>query len=305
MKTKKIIYIFCRIKIFFNFGDSNFKTQNKFPMKKLILVIAVLLVSKTNWALNPSREYKTMPAEYGMTFEEKVIETADKVRLKAWFFKPAAESRKLMVISDDGVGNMADNLELVAQFLSLGYNVLTYDYRGYGQSDDFTINPDFFVYPQFSQDILAVIDYTRKRHVTLELNLYGIGIGAALSIGAGANKTEVRRVIADAPYISLETMKKKITEKEGKDVKMPLVYDKYYLEPLYAMGEKGKHLYGVMYIVGETDPLIGPDDIKPLVKANTGKSSVYKVPGVDNSQNFSSNKNDYFNQIKKFLDKTK
>lgn len=274
-------------------------------MKKLILVIAVLLIGKFASALNPSKEYKTMPSEYGIAFEEKTIETSDKVRLKAWFFKPTGESRKLMVISDDGDGNMADNLEIVAQFLSMGYHVLTYDYRGYGQSDDFPVNKDFFIYSQFSQDILAIIDYTRKRHVTLELNLYGVGIGAALSVGAAANKPEVRRVIADAPYNTLETIKKKIVEKTGKEVKMPLVYDKYYMEPLYAMGERGKHLYGLLYIVGEIDPIIGPEDIKPLVKANSGKSYVYKVPGVENSQNFSSNKNDYFDQIKKFIDKTK
>lgn len=274
-------------------------------MKKLILVIAVLCISHFSFALKPSKEYKSLPTEYGMTYEERTIETPDKIRLKGWFFKPAAESRKLMVISDDGEGNMADNLEIVAQFLSLGYNVLTYDYRGYGQSDDFPVNQDFFIYSQFSQDLLGVIDYCHKKHVTLELNLYGIGIGAGLSIGAGANKSEVRRVIADGTYVTLETMKKKVLEKTGKEVKMPLLYDKYYMEPLYAMTEKGKHLYGVFYIVGETDPLLGPDDIKPLIKANSSKSYVYKVPGVENVQNFSSNKNDYFDQIKRFIEKTK
>jgi pimeloyl-ACP methyl ester carboxylesterase len=94
---------------------------------------------------------------------------------------------------------MADNLEVVGQFLSLGYNVLTYDYRGYGKSDSFHINQNFFIYAQFAKDLQGVLDYMRKTYSPGYCDLYGIGIGAGLSIGLGCTSTQVRRVIADGP----------------------------------------------------------------------------------------------------------
>lgn len=268
-------------------------------MKKLLIALP-LLAALNSFALNPVREYAVSPADYGMDYKESWINTEDNVKLYAWIFKPTAVSKKYIIISDDGNGNMADNIEIIAQFISAGYNVISYDYRGYGKSDDFAVNPKFFIHPQFVKDITAVIEYARK--FGTQFDLYGVGIGAGLSLSVGANRPEIRRIIADGTYNTFEETKNKIKEKTGTDIMMPLAYEKTFMEPKYALDAKGEQLYGVMFIVGQNEEITTPDDVKQLAKLKNKVSAVYVVPGVKNDANFSTNKNEYFNQIKKFLD---
>ncbi len=270
-------------------------------MKKLIALVVVLFICKISFALNPVREYSVTPADYGMDYKEVIITTADDIKLNAWVFKPSAPSKKFIIVSDDGNGNMADNIELIAQFISIGYNVVAYDYRGYGKSDDFPIKNNFFIYPQFVKDITAVVDYTRKYYNT-QFDMFGIGIGAGLSLSVGANRPEVRRIIADGAYSSFEQTKNKYKSVKGEEIMMPLAYDKILMEPLYALASKGDQLYGILYIVGAQEDICGPDEVKTLIKLKPKISDSYVVPGVKNDATFSSNKNEYFNKIKKFID---
>ncbi|MBA2423573.1 MAG: alpha/beta hydrolase [Chitinophagales bacterium] len=272
-------------------------------MKSIKLLVLAIVAAIPVFALNPSKEYSTLPSDYGMDYKEVSIPATDGLKLNAWIFKPMSETKKFIVISDDGNGNMADNIELVAQFLSAGYNVLTYDYRGYGKSDSFNINQKLFIYPQFVKDLQGVLDFMRKTYSPGMCDLYGIGVGAGLSIGVGCNSTQVRRIIADGPYLSFEDTKNKYQEKRQQQIIMPLAYDKNYMEPLYAMqdGKTQDNLSGIMIIVGQNDDLAGPDDIKQLQKVHPKNLVVYIVPGSTNEKNFESNKNEYFDQVKKFL----
>src|SRR4051812_35668594 len=120
----------------------------RFAVLVLCTVFSVQLM-----ALNPSKEYKSTPDKYGMKFKEEKIKTSDGATLNSWFFESPKKTTNTIVISGSGDGNMADYLELVSQFLSANYNVLTYDYRGYGQSSDFTIDPQTYIYPQFVTDL--------------------------------------------------------------------------------------------------------------------------------------------------------
>lgn len=273
-------------------------------MKKIVsLMIGLFAIAHAASALNPSREYATKPDDYGIEYEEVDITTDDNLTLKGWWFKPAGESTKCIIISDDGDGNMSDNLEVISQFLTLDYHVLAYDYRGFGASADFEIKPEFFIYHQFSKDLEAAISYVKKYHAKLyTVDLYGIGIGAGLSIGVGANNTKIKRVIADGTYVTLQKQKDKVREKEGKELKMPIGYNKYIMEPEYALAEKGVHLRGILFIVGENETVNGPDELKDMSKAKKKESEIFVVKGATNKQTFTSDKSAYFDKVKSFLE---
>lgn len=272
-------------------------------MKKLISLFFLLTAASSAFALNPSRTYAVLPSDFGLNYKEVSITATDGVKLNSWIFTPSSPTRKYVVISDDGNGNMADNIELVGQFLSLGYNVLTYDYRGYGKSDSFHINQNFFIYAQFAKDLQGVLDYVRKAYSPGYCDLYGIGIGGGLSIGLACTSTQVLRVIADGPYFGFEQAKNDIKEKRNLDVMMPLAYEKNLLEPKYALTEglNQGQLKGILLIAGQNEDVFGTDMMKQMQKLHSHNTDVYIVPGVTNEKNFSSNKDDYFNEVKKFL----
>lgn len=267
-------------------------------LSKLLLSVAVLMASSLNLiALNPSREYKVTPDKFGMQYKEEKVKTSDGAMLNAWFFELAKKSPNWVVISGSGDGNMADNLEIVNSFLSAGYNVATYDYRGYGSSSDFKIDPDLFIYPQFITDLNAVLDHLRKSRAITKFDLYGLNIGAGLSIGVGANRPETKRIIADGPWTSLEGMKSKLKERTGKEVTMPFGFDKNH-EPIYAFEKPKGALKQVLVIISSQDPIVGPSDVKSI----KGVSEVYVVKNSPtNADNFSTDKNAYFEKISKFL----
>lgn len=270
-------------------------------MKKLIGTIALVAACLFTFnadALNPSKTYKVTPDKFGMTYKEEKIKTPDNAILNAWLFELPHKTTNWVVISGSGDGNMADNLEIINSFMSAGFNVVAYDYRGYGTSSDFKIDADLYIYPQFIVDLNAVLDYLRKSRAITKFNLYGLNIGAGLSIGVGANRAETQKVIADGPWIGLEVMKKKIKEKMNKDINMPFGFDKNY-EPMYAM-EKTKGMKGLMVITSPQDMLVNTNDIKQI----KGISENYIVKtSPSNAENFSTDKNAYFEKVSGFLNK--
>jgi len=202
-----------------------------------------------------------------------------------------------MVISGSGDGNMSDNIEIAGQFISAGWNVCLYDYRGYGSSSEFAIDPDTYIYPQFTNDLNGVLDYLRKSRAITKFDLYGQNIGAGLSLGVGLNRPESRKIIADGPWISLEQMKKKFKTTKSKDVIIPFGYDKN-MEPLYACDKARPNVRGVMVIVSPGDEMLNPADMKSL-KCSTQTYVVTASP--NNAENFTTDKNAYFEKVSKFL----
>ena len=270
-------------------------------LSSIVLTIITINIA-FGQGLLPSAEYAITPEDYGMDYKE--VEISGEVKLHGWFFKPTEATKKIVIISDDGKGNMADNIEIVSNFLSLGYHVLTYDYRGFGKSGEFKINSKFFIRSEFQKDLESVINYVKKYHAKLTVvDLYGVGIGAGMSISVGCNNINIKHIVADAPYYSLEATKRKIKEVMGTELMMPLGYNKIQFEPKYALVEKGKHISGILVFIGETDAVFGPDQCKELSKGSITKVTCNVVAGVENGENFSSNKDEYFNTIKKFLGK--
>ena len=110
-------------------------------------------------------------------------------------------------------------------------------------------------------------------------------------------------MIADGPYVALEQTKNRFKERRNEDLMMPLAYDKNLIEPIYALAEgpNQEALFGILLIVGQNDELFTPDDMKQLQKAHPKNLVLYIVPNSTNDKNLSTNKDEYFNQVKKFV----
>lgn len=285
-------------------------------MKFFVSIFTFVLISSTVWAqakinLAAEKEYPITPADYGLKFEEIKIETPDKkgdntpVNLFGWHLIPNDKtSKKAIIIAGDGQGNMSYMLDYAGVFLGQNFHVFMFDYRGYGKSDEFNVSNKFYIYAQFATDLNAVVDYTRKYYATYSIDVFGKGIGAGLALGVGANNNKVYRVIADAPYTTLETIEKRFAEKNaGGKIFMPIAYDKSLVEPTNALTEKGEHLRGILFIVGANGEYSTPADVQSLADLKKKVSTVYTVPAVGNDQTYMASKDAYFNQVKAFYDK--
>jgi fermentation-respiration switch protein FrsA (DUF1100 family) len=121
--------------------------------------------------------------------EDVWFESADGVRLHGWFVR--AESREARhapatVLYFHGNGGNINGVGWIAEDLSRrGFDVLLFDYRGYGRSDG-DITDEHGLYA----DADAAYDYlTRTRGVPPErLALYGQSLGTTAAVDVGARR---------------------------------------------------------------------------------------------------------------------
>lgn len=83
----------------------------------------------------PSRRHDATPARLGLHGEDVEISTEDGERLHGWWIPAAAGVRRGHVVHFHGnAGNVSHRLPEAAALSGAGFDVLLFDYRGYGRS---------------------------------------------------------------------------------------------------------------------------------------------------------------------------
>lgn len=120
----------------------NETTRRRFRVWRL-LVVAILTylgvcglirLLQSRLIYFPTRAYDATPKDLGLEFEDLTLTTDDGVAIAAWYV-PCAEAKASLIFCHGNAGNISDRLESVAVFHRAGYNVLLFDYRGYGRSE--------------------------------------------------------------------------------------------------------------------------------------------------------------------------
>lgn len=157
-----------------------------------------------NDARSPDAHHPT-PEEYGIPYQDLYLETTDGVKLHAFLCLQDAEDsinyqKKTVLILNPNAGNIGLAVPTVANFYQLGYNVLIYDYRGYGLSSGEASEVGL------KKDADAVLEYITN-HQQLKktsLILYGRSLGGAVAIYiASKNYTCVKGVILENTFLSI------------------------------------------------------------------------------------------------------
>lgn len=129
---------------------SRVKTETKKRIKRLLrrlalplIAIAALLVGalaviahyyQRNIMYQPSRTIKATPQDSGLAYEDVTFRTEDGLTLAGWYV-PAPTARGTILFCHGNGGNMSYYAPQVKIFHDLGWNVLLFDYRGYGRSE--------------------------------------------------------------------------------------------------------------------------------------------------------------------------
>jgi pimeloyl-ACP methyl ester carboxylesterase len=231
-------------------------------------------------ALNPSRTYKQRPEKFNMTYEQVEVPTNDgQAKLMVWDFPAKTKTTDTLLIAHNGEGNMADYLRRVDSFVDT-HNVVVFDYRGFGESSDFEIDNNMFLYPQFLDDVQTMFDYVRKSHAAT-FDVYGWGVGAGLGLGVGWSRAETRRIIADTPFLSMEDLEERFSSWD-EPMEVPFAgYDKRF-EPVHAVASApAKNLESVQLIIGSNDILFNKEDMAKLASSKP-KSLWKKLVVIEN-----------------------
>jgi fermentation-respiration switch protein FrsA (DUF1100 family) len=82
----------------------------------------------------PSRAILETPATAGLAFDDLELETEDGERLHGWWIAGRAPSLGHLLFCHGNGGNIGDRVLNAALLTAAGFDVLLFDYRGYGRS---------------------------------------------------------------------------------------------------------------------------------------------------------------------------
>lgn len=153
-------------------------------------------------AIHPLRErLPYTPAHLGLTYEDVAFTTSDGIELKGWFI-PSHYGRAAVILGHGFTRSRQEMLDVAAMLHRNCYNVLLFDWRAHGESGG---ERTTFGYKE-TRDLAAALDYVSARPgVDAErIGVLGRSLGAAIAIRGAAALPQLKAVVADSPFPSLQ-----------------------------------------------------------------------------------------------------
>jgi fermentation-respiration switch protein FrsA (DUF1100 family) len=209
--------LFYPVRVFSPHPSPNFSVKHApgfFKRTRLILIIFTVfylllslvgcLVAFIAWErdLGPDT-----PATYGMSYQDVSFSSvSDNLTLRGWFM-PAQSNKAIIMVHGRG-SNRADRqvytLQYAADLHRAGYNVLTFDLRGHGQSDGWLIS--FGQYEM--RDVLGAWSYLKQHGFGPQnIGIWGWSMGASTTLLAmdDPDGQAIKVAVLDSGYADLKS----------------------------------------------------------------------------------------------------
>lgn len=177
----------------------------------LLGVWIVLHGCANNLFYYPDHESYGTPSNFGLKYEDVTFASADGTKLHGWFLPAQGRAAGTVIHFHGNAQNVGAHLDFVEWLPREGFNVFTFDYRGYGKSEG-RVSREGIV-----QDAIAAIEYVRARKdidperlLILGQSLGGAKAIAALGSGHGAG---VRAIVIDSTFSSYRRMARDVMGK--------------------------------------------------------------------------------------------
>lgn len=145
---------------------------------------------------HPTQRHYARPEAHRLAYESVHFHTHDGVQLHGWFFPGHPPVRGTILHLHGNAGNITGHFEHAAWLPAKGWNVLCFDYRGYGQSAGTVTRAGTIA------DAHAALDYLRARPDLDPERILGFGqsLGGAVGIVLAAERFELRGLAADGAF---------------------------------------------------------------------------------------------------------
>lgn len=196
---------------------------------KLILLFLLVSVTRASYAILPDTVYIRKPESLGLMYQELDVTTQDNYHIATWFFPaqkrlsdseleqlngakricqtPKNETFPTIIICNGDAGNMSYlQLHLAETWTNMGFNVVTFDWRGFGASSPFTMDNNYLCYTEMLEDYEAVINTVAARPEVEKgaIAVMGWSTGAYLSMITAFNNGHVSAFIGRSLPTSFE-----------------------------------------------------------------------------------------------------
>lgn len=193
-------------------------------------ILILLFLPLNLLAIDPDREYTITPDSIVWGNEELTVTTEDGYDLKTWIYvsNPDNEKDEVLILAYPDAGNMSYFVYHASILANLGYTVVTFDYRGFGKSSDFEIEPEYLFHTEFSNDLKVIVNFTNSRFKDQNIGIWAWSMGAMVTTYAFEdNKDKIDFLIYDAFVYNPEDHTQRIKSLKGKDTFSPIQSEEY------------------------------------------------------------------------------
>ena len=250
-------------------------------MKQLfILLFLVLVQSCTHVFYQPSPRHFVDPAKFKLAYEDVYFESGDGTKLHGWFFKSKTSETKGTIVQFHGnAQNISTHFFSLIWVINHGYNLFTFDYRGYAKSEGKPSPAGIYL------DALAAFDKGFELH---KINgggkfvIYGQSTGGAISLRAipdWKKYDEITLIVMDSAFSSYEDIAfDKLTSQwfliPFSPLAFPLISDEYAADEVFEKITKP-----TLVIAGKHDVVVPPKFGKMIFKEiKAEKKWWWKIP---------------------------
>ena len=247
-------------------------------MKSFVILLIALFSGIGNChAIIPDTVYIRKPESMGLIYKNLEVITNDGYKIETWFFpaqSPLSEGelrdlngnrrtyetqnetkRPTIIVCNGDAGNMSYfQLYLAKSWTSRGFNVVTFDWRGFGKSSPFAMDRNYLCYTEMLKDYRAVVRTTSEQEEVLNgaIAVVGWSTGAYLSMITAYTDDLVNAFVGRSLPTDFDDFIPLVMQYKNKTRNELLVPDDFPTElmPVHIAPEFEKPLF---LIVGEND----------------------------------------------------
>ena len=247
-------------------------------MKSFVILLIALFSGIGNChAIIPDTVYIRKPESMGLIYKNLEVITNDGYKIETWFFpaqSPLSEGelrdlngnrrtyetqdetkRPTIIVCNGDAGNMSYfHLYLAKSWTSRGFNVVTFDWRGFGKSSPFAMDRNYLCYTEMLEDYRAVVRTTSEQEEVLDgaIAVVGWSTGAYLSMITAYTDDLVNAFVGRSLPTDFDDFIPLVMKYKNKTRNELLVPEDFPTElmPVHIAPEFGKPLF---LIVGEND----------------------------------------------------
>src|SRR3990172_6065576 len=167
---------------------------------KLILLFLVLFnTGCTSMFFYPEKGLRDNPVLQRFPHEEIYFSASDGVKLHGWFFKAQGDSLGTILVLHGNAENISTHINSVLWLVKEGYDLFTFDYRGYGMSKGKTSIKGVHLDAIAALDTLLELPEANKERIFV----LGQSVGGAIAVYTVANsphKDHIKALIIDSAF---------------------------------------------------------------------------------------------------------
>jgi fermentation-respiration switch protein FrsA (DUF1100 family) len=274
-------------------------------MRAIFLLLSLyFLQSCSHVFYQPNSHQYVNPTAFKLDYQDIYFDSMDGTKLHGWFFPAKGEVAKGTIVQFHGnAQNLSSHFFSLIWLVSEGYNLFTFDYRGYGKSEGTPNQKGIYL------DALAALekgDELNQEWGKGKLIIYGQSLGGAISLRAiPDSKVEPRMdlVVMDSTFSSYKEIAfNKLASRwfllPISPLAFVLVSDEYSSKKVFDRIKRP-----TLVIVGEQDAIVPPKFGKEIYKGVASKKKwLWKVPNGAHTDVYHHGKGEFRQKFVDFLE---